>query len=198
MVVDSCEFWKRNDRSVGPFVFTITLPELKSPQMCWAVLMPLNWGLNESSVPPLWCCSLTTLHIRLSRKRTKQDAPVSFALKWAPLLWWKMLPVSLLIAVAFSWLSVVIWRACGVKAISPACSLMLWLNKPDHCHFPSFGFMAAVKKSQEVPVITLKEKGCDCTSISHRGSLSCFPQWSTKMLYRMRSENGSEVDTVFC
>lgn len=105
----------------------------------------------------------------------------------APLLWWKMQPVSPLIAVAFRRLSVVIWRACSVKAISPACGLMLWLHKPDHCDSPPSAPPSASwwpwRRSRGVWVITFKEKTCDCTSISHWGADSqLFSQSGKKLL----------------
>lgn len=60
--------------------------------------------------------------------------------------------------------------------------------------FSSIGFMVAVKKSQ-VWVITFKERAVIAHPF-HTEDLSFLPQ-SSKMLHRMRSENGSKVDLVF-
>ena len=57
--------------------------------------------------------------------------------------------------------------------------------------------MVAVKKSQELWVITFKERGVIAHPF-HTEDLSLASQRSCKMLYRMKSENGREVDTVFC
>lgn len=159
--------------------------------------MSLDESLNESFVPLLWSCSLTALHIPRSKESAKQDVPVPFASKWAPLLWWKMQPVTLLITVAFRSLSVVILRGCSVKAISPARGLMLRLTKTWPLSFPPIGFMEVGKKSQGVWVITFKEKAVIAHPF-HTVDLSlAFPQ-SSKMLYGLRCENGSKVDVVVC
>lgn len=57
--------------------------------------------------------------------------------------------------------------------------------------------MVTVKKSLELRVITFKEKGVIAHPF-HTEDLSLASQRSCKMLYRMKSDNGREVDTVFC
>lgn len=139
----------------------------KVPKGCWAVVMRFNFSLNESLSH--CCAAVPWQHFTPTpppKKSAKQDTLASLALKRAPLLWWKMQPVSLLIAVAFRWLNVVIWRACSVKAISPACGLMLRLSKPDHCHFPN-RLRGGREENPRSVGNNLQGKGCDCASISH-------------------------------
>lgn len=57
--------------------------------------------------------------------------------------------------------------------------------------------MVAVKKSQEVWVITFKERAVIAHPF-HTEDLSLASPQSSKILYGVRSENGSKVDTVFC